>query len=431
MNHNKTFLTILIISAGFNSLVNSQQAPVSTISIPAAGNSWVLNRSKGTEKIISAEGIGNWINKEDIIRAYFYLSTPGKMDLAIRVKPGSGQSEISISVNGDTRKMILTGSSFQTFGAGNFSIASSGYQSLEIRGLNREGSTFGDISHFLISGPATEGKVFFVKDDFYFGRRGPSVHLKFELPPEASDIVWFYNELTIPEGNDVQGSYFMANGFGEGYFGIQVNSPSERRILFSVWSPWKTDNPGEIPEDYRIKLLKKGPDVTTGEFGNEGSGGQSYRKYYWKAGNTYRFLLKGEPSVVGSTDFTAWFFAPEINNWQLIASFRRPKTSTYLKNLHSFLENFIPETGNIERKGHWGNQWVCDTSGKWFELTEAKFTADATARKEARLDYSGVIENGMFCLRNCGFFNDKTLINSQLTRPKKGTPPEINFDLLK
>lgn len=33
----------------------------------------------------------------------------------------------------------------------------------------------------------------------------------------------------------------------------------------------------------------------TGEFGNEGSGGQSYLKYNWKAGNTYKFLLQKKP----------------------------------------------------------------------------------------------------------------------------------------
>jgi hypothetical protein len=36
------------------------------------------------------------------------------------------------------------------------------------------------------------------------------------------EIEWFYSELTVPEGSDVIGSYFMANGFSEGYFGIQV-----------------------------------------------------------------------------------------------------------------------------------------------------------------------------------------------------------------
>src|SRR5690606_4541361 len=125
------------------------------------------------------------------------------------------------------------------------------------------------------------------------------------------DILWFYIEITVPEGEDVLGSYFMANGFAEGYFGIQVNSPSERRVLFSVWSPYETQDPNNIPDEYKIILLGKGEGVTTGEFGNEGSGGQSYKVFNWKAGTTYGFLLKGTPSVNNSTDYTAYFFDPE------------------------------------------------------------------------------------------------------------------------
>ena len=433
MKPSKILLTILFLTYSTDYFAYSQPAIASLpgLSIPVAGNSWVVNNQEGSEKIITSKGIINWSKKNDIIRTYFLVSKSGKLELAIRAKTVSGKSVVSISVDGESRDLTITGNSFQKLEAGSFTLNSTGYHTIDIRGISKEGPVFAEITDFIISGQVTDDKVYFVKDDFYFGRRGPSVHLKYEIPPEVFDIVWFYNELTIPEGNDVQGSYFMANGFGEGYFGIQVNSSTERRILFSVWSPWKTDNPGEIPEDYKIKLLKKGPDVITGEFGNEGSGGQSYRKYYWKAGNTYRFLLQGKPSENGSTDYTAWFFAPEINSWELIASFRRPKTSTYLNNLHSFLENFIPETGNIERKGNWGNQWVCNSSGKWTELTKAKFTADATARKEARLDYSGGIENGLFYLRNCGFFNDNTVINSTFSRPGTGTPPDIDFTLLK
>lgn len=52
--------------------------------------------------------------------------------------------------------------------------------------------------------------------------------------PQNSNIEWYDNEVKVPKGEDVLGSYFMANGFGEGYFGFQVNSPTERRILFSV-----------------------------------------------------------------------------------------------------------------------------------------------------------------------------------------------------
>lgn len=205
----------------------------------------------------------------------------------------------------------------------------------------------------------------------------------------------------------------MANDFAQGYFGMQVNSPTERRVLFSVWSPYETDNPNEIPEDSRIILLGKGQGVTTGSFGNEGSGGQSYKVFNWEmAGNTYRFLLKGEPSVNNSTDYTAYFFAPETEKWTLIASFRRPHTFTYLKRLHSFLENFSTNTGFIGRKAFYGNQWARDKEGNWYELTNAKFTADATARKGSRLDYAGGSQGNVFYSRTADFLAINTPMDS-------------------
>src|SRR5690606_38526648 len=157
------------------------------------------------------------------------------------------------------------------------------------QGKEKSSAYIADVNEVLLGGSATTEKVYYVKDDFYWGRRGPSVHLNYEVPT-TEDILWFYNEITVPEGEDVLGSYFMANGFGQGYFGIQVNSEAERRILFSVWSPYETDDPSSIPDDYKIILLDKGEGVHAGEFGNEGSGGQSYRKFMWKAGTTYKFL---------------------------------------------------------------------------------------------------------------------------------------------
>ena len=241
---------------------------------------------------------------------------------------------------------------------------------------------------------------------------------------------WFYNEITVPKGQDVVGSYYMANGFGEGYFGIQVNSTTERRVLFSVWSPYSTDDPKSIPADMRITMLKKGKEVYTGEFGNEGSGGQSFLRYNWKAGNTYRFLLKGEPDNQNNTTYTAYFFAPEKNEWMLIASFRRPKTNTYLKRFHSFLENFIPEQGDKERRVLFGNQWIADANGNWIELNKAGFTYDNTAAKGYRMDYAGGIEKGRFFLKNCGFFKDYTPYKSSFERPRTNAKPKIDFDRL-
>ena len=88
---------------------------------------------------------------------------------------------------------------------------------------------------------------------FYWGRRGPSVHLRYDVP-ENRDLRYCYSEVRVPKGKDTIGSFFMANGFAEGYFGFQVNGESERRILFSVWSPFRTDNPNDVPAADRNQM---------------------------------------------------------------------------------------------------------------------------------------------------------------------------------
>jgi len=397
------------------------------LSFPMAGNSWALNIVKNQDDVIAESGVVNWNNSSTQLNTYFRTERIGKIQLAIRACIKSGRSKIKFQLGNETEEISISNTKYDTLYIGSFTVEKAGYQTLIMSGLEKTSENFAEITDLLIFGEVVDSKTRYVKDEFYWGRRGPSVHMNYELPQEAGDVEWFYNEITVPTANDVEGSYFMANGFGEGYFGIQVNSSSERRILFSVWSPFKTDQPGEIPEDQKIILLKKGNDVHSGAFGNEGSGGQSYRKYYWKSGITYGFLLKGAPTENNSTDYTAYFYAPEVGKWELIASFRRPKTTTYLQRPHSFLENFIPANGNIPRMAFYTNQWVCNTTGKWFELKKARFTADATARKEARLDYSGGIENGGFFLKNCGFFNEKTELDTWFARSESGKKPIIDF----
>ncbi len=382
------------------------------------------------ESVINLEGIQPWTDPGLRIRTFFRIEQTGNLRIGLRTKTAAGKAVLSCSFQGASAKAEVVSPLWDTLSIGTFSVPKPGYYWLEIQGERREGESFPEISDVLLGGEAASGTVYFVKDEFYWGRRGPSVHLRYEVPEEVREAEWFYSEITIPEGQDVEGSYFMANGFGEGYFGIQVNSPTERRVLFSVWSPYSTDNPSEIPESQRIRLLRKGPSVYSGEFGNEGSGGQSFLRYPWKAGTTYRFLIQGKPNADNSTDFTAYFYAPEEGRWMLIASFRRPQTKTYLRNLYAFLENFIPETGHIPRMGIYSNQWVADPSGKWHELNSVRFTADNTAKKQARLDYAGGLAQGGFYLKNCGFFNETTLFGSAFARPLLGKAPEVDFSKL-
>lgn len=411
-------------------LEGSQAIPATPYSVPAGGNAWISPTPFEGYQMVSEEGIQNWTQAENKVRIYFKLMQAGQLDVALQARVPEGTSELNCTLNGDSKTVSLAGVNFQKTFVGSFQIDQPGYHYIELEGLKKTGSQYAEIKSLQLGGTATEGTMYYVKEDYYWGRRGPSVHLSYQIPENSGDIEWFYNEITVPEGQDVLGSYFMANGFGEGYFGMQVNSETERRVLFSVWSPYQTDDPSTIPDDYKIILDRKGPTVTTGEFGNEGSGGQSFMRFNWKAGTTYRFLLRGRPLDNDFTEYTAYFYAPEVGDWQLIACFKRPHTNTWLTHQYSFLENFITETGAISRYAQYDNQWIYTTNKQWVELTKAKFTADATARKESRMDYSGGVKDGRFFMKNCGFFDETTPIGSMHERQARKKAPEIDFSQL-
>ena len=317
------------------------------VSVPLGGNTWSSSNEIAGGSV-TENGIENWANENTTFTTYVRVSATGNLHAWLHLEVPNGKSILELTINGQSKKIEVEGKDAKDYDAGDWEIADTGYIAFKLKGISKTGEIFADVNSLELEGSAIDEHTVFTKNNegnfFHWGRRGPSVHLNYAVP-ENTNIEWFYNEVTVPEGNDIIGSYFMADGFGEGYFGMQVNSATERHILFSVWSPFKTDNPKDIPEDQKIQLLKKGENVHAGEFGNEGSGGQSYMNYNWKAGTTYKFLLHAKPDENNHTTYTAYFFAPEDGVWHLIASFKRPATNTWLKHLYSFLENFSPVRG--------------------------------------------------------------------------------------
>ena len=312
-----------------------------------------------------------------------------------------------------------------------------GYVRVDFHGLHKSGETFGEIYYFRVGGEAaeqtnnfvTEEKISEDKNNCYFFRRGASVHYFYSFP--ASDVKYFYNEIVVPEESAVNNTYYMMNGFSQGYMGIQQTSNGERKVLFSVWSPFVTDNPNNIPEEKRVKLLRKGENVTVGEFGNEGSGGQSWLHYSWKPGMTYKAMVGVEPDGDGNTVYTAYFFAD--NKWNLIASFSRPDTHTFYTGAYSFLENFNPTHSIYTRTVYLKNQWVMLSTGEWQEVLEAKFSIDNTGRLGLRSDvYGGVDENNnSFILKSFGFFDEHSMYGTiNIRKPSKQGTPNINIEEL-
>ena len=367
---------------------------------------------------------------------WFRVSHAGKLDIALLATPADIPTAVTVTLRGITRTLHLSAHTYRTTDAGHWIIRDTGYQQVIIR-IKHQGSTAPaqpTIQSLQLSGEATAAPMSYVPNNegnfFYWGRRGPSVHLNYPIA-DTQHVAWFYSELTVPDGADREGSYFMADGFSVGYFGMQVNGPAERRILFSVWSPFTTDDPKAIPDSLRIVLVRKGDAVHAGTFGDEGAGGQSYLVYPWVAGNTYRFLLRAGPQADDHTRFTAWFYAPEQGHWQLIACWDRPATHTWLTRLHSFLENFEPEQGDHPRLAYYGNPWIGDSAGRWTPLTRARFTGDNTARKGYRHDYAGGLHGDTFFLQNGGFFSTYTPLDSWFERPAgSASSPPVNIRTL-
>ncbi|KAA8484052.1 uncharacterized protein DUF5077 [Arcticibacter tournemirensis] len=401
----------------------------STIILPLGGNAWV-----NSPAVITDTGVSNWSEQGNVPVIYFRITKPQQLDLSLKLQVPSGKSRIKVTIGEKEFIKQVSATSPEIIHVGSITPGKGGYIKAELHGIHKTGPVFANVSEMIISGVHADNEVIYVKNgsSFYFCRRGPSVHLNFHIPENLkNDVRWFYSEISVPLGMDKEGSYFMADGFSQGYFGMQVNSKSERRILFSVWSPFETENPESIPDSMKIRLLKKGPTVHAQDFGNEGSGGQSFMRYSWEAGKTYGFLLGAEPdTAAGSTIFTAYFKDLSLGKWFLVARFERPKTLSYLSQLHSFLENFIPENGNLVRIAYYKNQWIAGKNGEWHELNQITLTADAAARNKLRADYAGGTKDGQFYLMNCGFFDQFIPFDQVFERPLYSEKPIVDFNKL-
>jgi hypothetical protein len=406
-------------------------AVAETWTVPFAGNTFRTQPSPGRLPVGKA-GL-RVRDPGETYSTFVRVDRPADLQLAIAGRPGDADAQLRVTVGEKKWNVEFDEASDQVVSVGRTSVSQPGYLRVDVQNVSADSKGV-DLSHLVVKSETPEVKLDFVRDNdggmFYWGRRGPSVHLSYRLPKEKT-LEYAYSEVTVPRGEDQIGSFFMANGFGEGYFGFQVNGDVERRVLFSVWSPYRTDDPSEIPPSDRVETLAKGPGVRAQDFGNEGSGGQSFLVFPWKAGVTYCFLTQVKPDGQGNTRYTSWFAEKDSSDWRLIASFRRPKTDKPLTGFHSFLENFSPSFGHLGRSARYGNQWVRDTEGRWHEVTRGKFTGDGTARGRHRLDYAGGVRGEAFYLRNCGFFDQPVKLDQVFERSSTSAEsPEIDLDQL-
>ena len=344
--------------------------------------------------------VKNW-DKDTALSWYGRITAKGDLDLSLATIAAT-KAKLRLTISSQEKPSIswkregkATG---ETVAFGKVAIAEPGYYRFTLEGSGK----LPELRSLNLDGPASEGAQFSKVER----RNCASVHLGYEVPSDAKEEVeWFYLEVT-PKTEPLW-TYYEATGWHRGYFGMQVNSPTERRIIFSVWdSGGEAVDRGKVGEDNRVKLLAKGDKVNAGDFGNEGTGGHSHLVYPWKLGDTVHFLMRAQ--VEGDvTTYTGWFRDSKKKDWQLVASFRAPKDGKYLHGLYSFNENFGGQNGDERRVCEFGNGWIKTKSGKWHPLTKAAFTHDGHGKSE-RLDRSAGTIGKRFYLANGGFVNDAT-----------------------
>lgn len=392
---------------------------------------------------IDANGLSGWNDSKEKLVWYGKINTPGKLNVSLSLRlPPNATSRLTMRVNGQTLKAKARGGEnveTMTIPFGTIEITTAGYRRFELEGTKRDYATFGDIDALILSGPAAQNAHF----NLIGRQRGaPSVHLRYPVPPASSNIssngnagtgvIWFYNEVTAK--TDPTWSYYMACGWHRGYFGMQVNSPTERRIIFSVWdSGAEAKDRGKVDANNRVRLLAKGESVYAGDFGNEGTGGHSHLVYNWNTGQTYRFLVSAQPDGT-ATIYSGYFFfpeptvaqqsnadknGPEKGKWGLIARFRAPKDGGYMKSLYSFDEDWNSPNGQRKRLAEFGPTWIKTADDKWTELTTAVFTHTG---KASRTDYDAGSVGSHFYLSGGGFTDGHIKYRDQIQHPASGKP---------
>jgi hypothetical protein len=369
--------------------------------------------------VSEGSGISNWTNPALKVLWFGEIKTPGQLHCALDLRPPVGvATRFRLTVAGESHeaKGRGAGGGLVKLDFGSFDCPAAGYQRFTLESLNPPGSAVGELQDLLLDGPAAVGAHF----NREARRNAASVHLVYPVAG-ASNVDMFYCEVTGIEAP--VWTYFEACGWHRGYFGMQVNSATERRIIFSVWdSGNESTDRDKVGQQDRVTLVAKGEGVFSGDFGNEGTGGHSHLVYNWKTGQIQRFLVTAKPAGATHTIYAGYWFQPEQKKWMLISSWKAPKDGGYLRGLYSFNENFGGGNGQLRRKALFGNQWFHTSEGQWHEQLTATFSHDKSGKAD-RLDRFMGVEEGQFFLSNGGFIPGYTTYGARFSRPPTGRPP--------
>lgn len=351
--------------------------------------------------------------------------------------PEGESSEIKVAISSPEdekaekieNKIILKGTGeFVKTSIAPLKVANTAYYRIELAPVTKSGDNFASVRNLIFEAPKGENAN--VHATQYL--TSPSVHLWHSAGDEKRrEFDWLYGEIQVPEGFDPMYTYYMSIGFARGYFGIQVNHETERRVLFSIWdSSNEAVDRNKVADEDRVKLAGKSEGVYAGSFGNEGTGGQSYWKYDWKTGDRIRFIMNARRLPGEHVAYSAWFMDKEEEGWKYMATWVAPKEKRLLEGYYSFIENFGQGNGQEARMAYYMNHWGKELEGDWVELNHAKVT-HTDGKADGRRDYEGgkALDGSNRLYMKSGGYTAPKDQKSAVTE-KTGTPPKVDLEKL-
>ncbi len=208
------------------------------------------------------------------------------------------------------------------------------------------------------------------------------------------DATCAYGEITVLATHP--GIYYCGANWhpGEpagGYCGIQHNSPTEKRTIFSIWDTTPDLHPAVTAADAKTIFNR---------FGGEGTGAHTHMLWPWKLDETFQFFVQKTPGKkADTTDARYYIFDPSQKKWLHSATITCPNgdkksVATIGGGLNSFLENFSGQDRDAPKVAIY-RLWLGTSAGNlkclrraggdgiWGQLHEAYFLA---AGSEAELN---------------------------------------------
>ena len=162
--------------------------------IPVAGNIYQTSPAPGRTN--------PWTSTNVVHSVYVHVDRAATLELSIEAGT-EGTSEIETRV-GEQKFAVQIGQSTEQISVGSVKVTEPGYVRVDFQGVKKSGRSFGRIEEVLIKSDTPDLKLTYVRDNnggmFYWGRRGPSVHLSYSVPRNV-DLTYAYSEVTVP--NDV------------------------------------------------------------------------------------------------------------------------------------------------------------------------------------------------------------------------------------